>query len=123
MATVSPRIQRIYQSYWDAGAHNKILGIAKNYGARTPEWTPIWFDKPMSSLIFDGNALELPASFDKVVHEVELGVMVGKPGRNILARDAASHIAGFFVSLDFTNRGLGLQYKKDGAPWCLQKGS
>ena len=83
MSSVTPRLQRIYQSYWDASAHKKILGIAKNYGARTPEWTPIWFDKPMSSLIFNGEALALPAGWEQVVHEVELGVMIGKAGKNI----------------------------------------
>ena len=44
-------------------------------------------------------------------------------GKNIQAKDARKHIAGYFLAIDFTNRGLGGQFKKDGAPWCLQKGS
>ena len=32
-------------------------------------------------------------------------------------------MAGYFLAIDFTNRGLGSIHKKDGAPWCLMKGS
>jgi acylpyruvate hydrolase len=59
----------------------------------------------------------------KVVHEVELGILIGMTGKNIQREHALDHVAGYFLAIDFTNRGLGLQYKKDGAPWCLMKGS
>ena len=80
---------------------------------------PIWFDKPMSSVLLSGQPLKLPSHFTKVVHEVELGVVIGMTGKNIKARNALDHIAGYFLSIDFTNRGLGMMFKKDGAPWCL----
>jgi acylpyruvate hydrolase len=79
----------------------------------------IWFDKPISSIIFDKQPLKLLDTFNYVVHEVELGVLLGMQGKNIQAKDARKHIAGYFLAIDFTNRGLGSQFKKDGAPWCL----
>jgi len=39
------------------------LGIAKNYGVRDKDWTPIWFDKPMSSIILPGEPLKLAKDF------------------------------------------------------------
>ena len=77
----------------------------------------------MSSVLLPGEPLRLPSHFTKVVHEVELGVVIGMTGKNIQARHALDHVAGYFLAIDFTNRGLGMMFKKDGAPWCLQKGS
>jgi len=58
-------------------------------------------------VIFDKQPLKLLESFNYVVHEVELGVLLGMQGRNIQAKDARKHIAGYFLAIDFTNRGLG----------------
>ena len=38
--------------------------------------------------------------------EGEMGVVVGMNGRDIRKEDAMKHIAGYFVGIDFTNRGL-----------------
>jgi|LakMenE18May11ns_1017448.scaffolds.fasta_scaffold8108913_1 2-keto-4-pentenoate hydratase/2-oxohepta-3-ene-1,7-dioic acid hydratase in catechol pathway len=40
-------------------------------------------------------------------------------GKNIKSSNALDHVAGYFLGIDFTNRGLGAIFKKDGAPWCL----
>lgn len=77
----------------------------------------------MSSVIFDNEPLRLLPHFDKVFYEVELGLVIGMTGRNILPGDAYKHIRAYFLANDFSNRGLSAQYKKDGAPWCLSKGS
>jgi acylpyruvate hydrolase len=73
----------------------------------------------MSSLIFHGDTLHLPMHFTKIIHEVELGVLIGMPGRDIPQHKAHQHIGGYFLAIDFTNRDLGPMFKKDGAPWCL----
>ena len=118
------RISRIYQSYFSPALHNRIFGIAYNVGhVEERDKVQVWFDKPLSSVIFDKEPLKLPNSFDKVFHEVELGVVLGMQGKNIHPDDVKKHISGYFLAIDFTNRGLGAQFKKDGAPWCLQKGS
>ena len=38
-------------------------------------------------------------------YEVELAVVIGKPGRNIAAADAMKHIAGYCIGLDMAVRG------------------
>lgn len=38
-------------------------------------------------------------------HEIELVAVIGRPGRNIAAADALSHVAGYCVGLDMTVRG------------------
>ena len=43
---------------------------------------------------------------EDIHHEVEMGVVVGMNGRDIKKEDALKHIAGYFVGIDFTNRGL-----------------
>jgi hypothetical protein len=77
-------MQRIYKSYYSIASHKRIFGIAYNFGT-LPEKdrSQIWFDKPLSSIIFDKQPLKLLESFNYVVHEVELGVLLGMQGRNI----------------------------------------
>ncbi len=102
----------------------RIYGIAYNYGdVQEKDRGQIWFDKPMSSVIFNGEPLKLPAHFDSITHEVELGLVVGMSGRDIKPANALKHIEACFLAIDFTNKSLGAQFKKDGAPWCLYKGS
>lgn len=55
-------------------------------------------------------------------HEVELGLIVGKSGKNISACQALEHIAGFTVALDMTDRAKQDELKKKGLPWSVAKG-
>lgn len=102
-----------------------IYGIAVNFGdaMADKDKVQLWFDKPASSVIFDNEEFRLPANMKDVIHEVELGVVIGKPGRDIAAKDALSHIQAYFITIDFTNKEKLLKFKPDGAPWCLIKGS
>ena len=55
----------------------------------------------------DGQTLRLVGGVhEDIHHEVEMGVVVGMNGRDIRKEDAMKHIAGYFVGIDFTNRGL-----------------
>lgn len=63
----------------------RIFGIAYNYGEVSErDRGQIWFDKPLSSVIFNGEPLRLPEHFDKVCFEVELGLVIGMAGKDIL---------------------------------------
>lgn len=104
----------------------------RNYAAHIKELNnatptePFFFLKPPSSIIADGEDVECPKSVT-LHHEgesvpahsrlrsecakadarldgdvVELGVVIGKPGRNILAKDADSYIAGYTLAIDYT---------------------
>lgn len=83
--------------------------------------SPFFFLKPPSSFISNGQAIEVPKGCE-VHHEVELGVVIGKDGRDISAKDAHNYIAGYTLALDMTARNLQDQAKKAGLPWSAAKG-
>lgn len=55
-------------------------------------------------------------------YEVELGVVIGKEGRDIPQSLAMSHVAGYALALDMTARNLQNEAKKKGHPWSVAKG-
>jgi acylpyruvate hydrolase len=108
----------------------KILGILKNYDAHAKEMNgivpgkPLFFLKPTTSFLYneDGKkCIEIPPGVI-VNHEVELGVIIGKTGRDISMEDAYSHIAGYCLMLDMTARNLQAEAKEKGLPWDQAKG-
>ncbi|CAG8574508.1 1792_t:CDS:2 [Diversispora eburnea] len=91
----------------------KIIGIgqhAKELGNEVPK-EPFFFLKPTSSYLQGGGNIEIPRN-SIVHHEVELGVIIGNPGRDIKHEDAFNYIA------DLTARNL----QKRGLPWSAAKG-
>ena len=67
---------------------------------------PMWFDKPLSSLLLNGETLAIVKDGSDIHHEVELGVVIGMRGKDIKRENAMKHIHGYFVGIDFTNRTL-----------------
>lgn len=53
---------------------------------------------------------------------VELGVVIGKGGRDISRADAMKHVAGYTLAIDYTGRNMQNQVKKKGLPWSAAKG-
>jgi 2-keto-4-pentenoate hydratase/2-oxohepta-3-ene-1,7-dioic acid hydratase in catechol pathway len=91
---------------------SKIICIGRNYiehakehNAEVPK-VPLIFMKPPSSIINPGDPIILPPQSQKVEHEGELVVVIGKRGRHILPEDAAQYIFGFTVGNDVTARDL-----------------
>ncbi|KAI5475704.1 hypothetical protein MNV49_001038 [Pseudohyphozyma bogoriensis] len=101
----------IFQNY---AAHIKELNNA------TPT-EPFFFLKPTSSYVTNNGPVEVPKGVT-VHHEVELGVVIGKGGRDILAKDAYSHVAGYTLAIDYTGRNMQDAVKKKGLPWSAAKG-
>ncbi|KAF9998484.1 hypothetical protein BGZ80_004519 [Entomortierella chlamydospora] len=105
----------------------KIVAIGRNYSEHAKELgnavptAPFFFLKPTSSYITNGQSIEVPAGCE-VHHELELAIIIGKDGRNILAKDADGYISGYALSLDMTARNLQEQAKKKGMPWSAAKG-
>ena len=103
---------------------SKIICVARNYAAHAQELgnkvpeEPIFFLKPPSSLIASGDPIVYPAISERVDFEGELGVVIGKRGRNIPPREAHDHIFGYTCLNDITARDL---QKKDGQ-WTRAKG-
>ncbi|GJJ68341.1 acylpyruvate hydrolase [Entomortierella parvispora] len=105
----------------------KIVAIGRNFADHAKELgnavpkSPFFFLKPSSSFIGAGESIEIPKGCE-VHHEVELGVVIGKEGRDIAAKDADQYIAGYTLALDMTARNLQEAAKKAGLPWSAAKG-
>jgi len=111
--------------FWEFG--KKIVAVARNYASHAKELgnpvpkSPSFFLKPTTSYVLQGNPIEIPNECE-VHHEVELGVVIGKKGRNIDTEHAFSHVAGYTIALDLTARNLQSQAKEKGLPWTQSKG-
>ncbi|BEJ12072.1 hypothetical protein CspHIS471_0205320 [Cutaneotrichosporon sp. HIS471] len=105
----------------------KCIAIGRNYADHAKELgnavpkEPFFFLKPTSSYIGPGETVEIPKGVN-CHHEVELGVVIGKNGRNISAADADSYIAGYTLAIDMTARNMQEAVKKKGLPWSAAKG-
>ncbi|MGI9401187.1 MAG: fumarylacetoacetate hydrolase family protein [Rhizobiaceae bacterium] len=68
---------------------------------------PVFFTKPPTAVIGPGASVRLdPHVSEKMDYEVEMGVIIGKAGRNIKAANALDHIFGFTIINDVTARDL-----------------
>ncbi|UCD45736.1 MAG: fumarylacetoacetate hydrolase family protein [Candidatus Bathyarchaeota archaeon] len=71
---------------------------------RVPDF--IFILKPPTAIIGPGDDIVFPRDQEEIVTEVELAIVVGKPGRYIGEEEAWDHIAGFTVFNDVTDYGL-----------------
>ncbi|KAG8908523.1 hypothetical protein FRB99_005883 [Tulasnella sp. 403] len=105
----------------------KIVAIGRNYAQHVKELNnampkePFFFLKPTTSYVHSDGNVEIPKGVI-VHHEVELGVVIGKPGRDISQGAADSHIAGYALAIDMTARNMQEVVKKQGLPWSAVKG-
>ena len=105
----------------------KIIGIGRNFAEHAKELgnpvpiTPMLFLKPPSSFVSSPGKIEIPKHCE-VHHELELGVIIGKKGRNIKKLDADTYINGYFLALDMTARNIQQEAKMKGHPWTVAKG-
>ena len=90
---------------------NYLEHVAEGYRARgadikVPEF-PQFFTKPATAIIGPGD--DIPYDIEvtqKLDYEVELGVIIGKRGKNIPKDRALSHIFGYTIINDVTGRDL-----------------
>ena len=94
---------------------------ARELGNAVPS-EPVVFLKPDSAVAYGGANIIIPAVSERVDHEVELVVAIGKGGRRISETDALNSIAGIGVGIDVTARDLQDQAKKKALPWAIAKG-
>lgn len=102
----------------------KIIGIGLNYrehaaesGMALPE-DPIIFLKATSAVNGPNDDIILPRGAEKADWEVELGVVIGKGGKNIRRADAMGHIAGYVLANDISEREFQL---RRGPQWTKGK--
>ncbi|KAK4332818.1 putative mitochondrial hydrolase FMP41 [Rhodotorula toruloides] len=83
---------------------------------------PFFFLKPTTSYaLSDDGKVEIPKGV-VVHHEVELGVIIGKRGRDIPASKALDYVAGYTLAIDYTARNVQDAVKAKGLPWSAAKG-
>ncbi|KAI6139586.1 hypothetical protein BKA82DRAFT_4223389 [Pisolithus tinctorius] len=105
----------------------KIVAIGRNYSEHIKELgntrpkEPFFFLKPTTSYVSSGGNIEIPRGI-LAHHEVELGLVIGKSGREISQEAAESHIAGYALAIDMTARNMQEEVKKKGLPWSAVKG-
>ncbi|KAK8847495.1 hypothetical protein IAR55_005353 [Kwoniella newhampshirensis] len=106
----------------------KIVAIGRNYADHAKELgnavpkEPFFFLKPTSSYITPSEgSIEIPRGVI-MHHEVELGVVIGKNGRDISSSEADEYIAGYALAIDMTARNVQDAVKAKGLPWSTAKG-
>lgn len=105
-----------------------IFCIGRNYveharelGNESPN-QPLVFLKPSGSIIFDGDAIQIPSQSKNVHHEVELIAAIGKGGKNISKKEALNYVAGYGIGIDVTARDIQQKAKSGSRPWSVAKG-
>lgn len=103
----------------------KIIGVGLNYSDHAAESNmavpeePILFMKPSSAISGPYDDVEIPIGSGKTDWEVELGVVIGLPGRYVLEEDALRHVAGYCIVNDVSEREFQLER---GDQWDKGKG-
>lgn len=105
----------------------KIVCIARNYaehirelGNEVPD-RPVFFMKPASSVIDEGETIIIPDFSQDCQHEVELALLIGRTIKGVSAADALSAVAGYGVAIDLTLRDVQSELKSKGLPWEVAK--
>jgi fumarylpyruvate hydrolase len=83
---------------------------------------PFFFSKPADALVPGGGDVAYPPMTDKLQHEVELVVALGKGGSSISPDRALECVFGYAIGFDMTRRDLQFQAKEKGQPWDMSKG-
>ena len=102
----------------------KIVCVGRNYVAHAAEHgvevpdAPLLFLKPPSSLVGPGGAIVVPSQSQRVEHEAELAIIIGRRCRNISPDEAWDYVLGVTCGNDVTARDL---QRQDGQ-WTRGKG-
>ncbi len=106
------------------GHVGKFICIGLNYADHAAESgmdvpsEPVIFMKATSAICGPNDDVILPTGAEKGDWEVELGVVIGKPAKNVSEEDALDHVAGFCVINDISERAFQLEH---GGQWVKGK--
>jgi 2,4-diketo-3-deoxy-L-fuconate hydrolase len=97
------------------GHVGKFICVGLNYadhaaeaGAAVPS-EPVLFMKATSAICGPNDDVVIPRGSEKTDWEVELGVVIGKPAKYVEEKDALSHVAGYCVVNDLSERKFQLE--------------
>ena len=103
----------------------KIVAIGLNYSDHAAESNlpvpkePIIFMKATSSLSGPNDRVMIPKGSEKSDWEVELAVVIGKPASYVSEAEALSHVAGYLICNDVSERAYQIER---GGQWDKGKG-
>jgi 2-keto-4-pentenoate hydratase/2-oxohepta-3-ene-1,7-dioic acid hydratase in catechol pathway len=104
---------------------SKVVAVARNYpehaaelGNPLPE-SPMVFFKPATSVIGPGDPILIPDGTERVDHEAELAVVIGRLCRRAVEADAPRFVLGYTCANDITAR----DWQKADGQWARAKGS
>ncbi|MDF2959284.1 MAG: ureidoglycolate lyase [Paenibacillus sp.] len=85
-----------------------VIGVGANYiaqGGTKPEQLPeipVFFTKPLSSVIGTGEPIVIPSGIGEVKFESELAVVIGRTARHVSEQDALNYVFGYTIANDVT---------------------
>lgn len=106
------------------GRVGKFVCIGLNYADHAAESgmavpsEPVIFMKATSAISGPFDDVELPVGSEKSDWEVELGVVIGSPAKNVALAQAMDHVAGYCVVNDLSERAFQLEH---GGQWVKGK--
>ena len=101
----------------------KIICIGRNYAEHAKEMKsevpiePVFFMKPETALLKDGEAFYFPSFTKELHHEIEVVIKICKTGKHIDEKFAGNYYNEIGLGIDFTARDLQMECKKNGLPW------
>lgn len=87
----------------------KIWGIGLNYvehagdlSEKAPDTEPASFMKPDTTIIGPHDTIKIPHQSDRTTAEAELGIVIGKPCKDVSEEEAPNVVAGLTTIIDMT---------------------
>ena len=107
----------------------RIFCVGRNYADHAREMghdpdrePPFFFDKPADALVVGEADIPYPTLTERLEHEAELVVALGKGGCDIEPASALDLVWGYAIGNDLTRRDIQAEAKKLGRPWTMAKG-
>jgi 2-keto-4-pentenoate hydratase/2-oxohepta-3-ene-1,7-dioic acid hydratase in catechol pathway len=101
----------------------KIICIGRNYAEHAKELNnaipsePVFFMKPDTALLKDGEPFYYPDITKDLHHEIEIVIKINKVGKHIDEQFAHKYYDEIGLGIDFTARDLQSECKAKGLPW------
>ena len=90
---------------------------AEETGVKPPEF-PVVFNKSVHSIVGPNDNVIIPQNSEKLDHEVEIAMIIGKKAKRVLEKDAQDYIFGYCICNDVSEREW---QKNKGGQWVKGK--
>ena len=90
---------------------------AEETGAKTPDF-PIVFNKSVHSIIGPNDNVIIPKNSQKLDHEVEIAMIIGRKAKRVPEKDAQEYVFGYCICNDISEREW---QKEKGGQWVKGK--